>query len=168
MKNILKKGFTLSEVLIALSIIGVVAALTVPQVINNYNEKAFEALELKAKDTLTQAFDIYLSDLGKNKIKTSDFDNKAHIQDFLTHYTRGKAIDFPTDYRGENGGPMTVVGSNNYGCVKTKDSIMICLAPISNTTKFVVFDLNGSAGPNMKNKDLNLSYRYDINGRVYK
>ncbi|MFQ8625693.1 MAG: type II secretion system protein [Candidatus Gastranaerophilaceae bacterium] len=37
MKNY--SGFTLAEVLITLGIIGVVAALTMPSVINNYKEK---------------------------------------------------------------------------------------------------------------------------------
>ena len=36
----MKKGFTLAEVLITLGIIGVVAALTLPSLIQNYKEKA--------------------------------------------------------------------------------------------------------------------------------
>ena len=35
-----KKGFTLAEVLITLSIIGVVAALTVPTLVRNYEDAA--------------------------------------------------------------------------------------------------------------------------------
>ena len=34
-----KKGFTLAEVLITLGIIGVVAAMTMPSLINNYKDK---------------------------------------------------------------------------------------------------------------------------------
>ena len=37
-----KAAFTLAEVLITLAIIGVVAVLTVPALIQNYNEKAWE------------------------------------------------------------------------------------------------------------------------------
>ncbi|MBO5739078.1 type II secretion system protein [bacterium] len=36
-----KKGFTISEIIIALCIIGVVASLTTPQLINNYRKKIF-------------------------------------------------------------------------------------------------------------------------------
>lgn len=38
MKNI-KKGFTLAEVLITLGIIGVVAAMTMPSLVANYEKK---------------------------------------------------------------------------------------------------------------------------------
>ena len=36
----MKKGFTLAEVLITLGIIGVVAAMTIPSLIQSYKEKA--------------------------------------------------------------------------------------------------------------------------------
>ena len=41
MKKILWSGFTLSEALIALAIVGIIVALTVPNVINNYQKKSF-------------------------------------------------------------------------------------------------------------------------------
>ena len=37
-----KKGFTLAEVLITLAVIGVVAAMTIPTLISNINQKAQE------------------------------------------------------------------------------------------------------------------------------
>lgn len=47
----MKKGFTLAEVLITLGIIGIVAAMTIPQVLANYRKKALEA---KLKKTYTE------------------------------------------------------------------------------------------------------------------
>ena len=41
MKMINKKGFTLAEVLITLGIIGVVAALTIPTLVQNYQTKSW-------------------------------------------------------------------------------------------------------------------------------
>ena len=38
-----KKGFTLAEVLITLTIIGIVAAITLPSLLVNVNEKAWNA-----------------------------------------------------------------------------------------------------------------------------
>lgn len=38
----MKNAFTLAEVLITLGIIGVVAALTIPTLVNNYRKKQFE------------------------------------------------------------------------------------------------------------------------------
>ena len=37
-----KRAFTLAEVLITLGIIGVVAAMTIPTLISNYQKKQFE------------------------------------------------------------------------------------------------------------------------------
>ena len=47
----MKKGFTLAEVLITLGIIGVVAAMTLPTVINNVQEKQFHSKFKKAYAT---------------------------------------------------------------------------------------------------------------------
>jgi len=51
----MKKGFTLAEVLITLGIIGIVAALTIPQVVKNYQHKALETAFKKQYSLLTQA-----------------------------------------------------------------------------------------------------------------
>ena len=49
-----KSAFTLAEVLITLAIIGVVAVLTVPALIQNYNEKAWET----AQDVFTKRLEV--------------------------------------------------------------------------------------------------------------
>ncbi len=52
----MKKGFTLAEVLITLGIIGVVAALTIPTLINNYQKKQWVAGLQRGYATLNQVF----------------------------------------------------------------------------------------------------------------
>ena len=49
-------GFTLAEVLITLGIIGVVAALTIPSLINNYKAKRLRTQFLKSYSTIQQVF----------------------------------------------------------------------------------------------------------------
>lgn len=49
------KGFTLAEVLITLGIIGVVAALTMPSLITNYQKKQIVIQLKKAYSTFSQA-----------------------------------------------------------------------------------------------------------------
>jgi prepilin-type N-terminal cleavage/methylation domain-containing protein len=60
MKNLLalktKPGFTLAEVLITLAIIGVVAALTIPTVIRNYQERQTVSALKKFYSQISQAF----------------------------------------------------------------------------------------------------------------
>ena len=52
----MKKAFTLAEVLITLGIIGVVAAITLPTLIANYQKKVLETQYKVAVTTLSQAF----------------------------------------------------------------------------------------------------------------
>ena len=49
-----KAAFTLAEVLITLAIIGVVAVLTIPALIKNYNEKAWST----AQDVFTKRLEV--------------------------------------------------------------------------------------------------------------
>ncbi|MBQ3641749.1 type II secretion system protein [bacterium] len=51
----MKKAFTLAEVLITLVVIGVVAAITLPTMIQNYNEQERAAKVKKAYSTIAQA-----------------------------------------------------------------------------------------------------------------
>ena len=55
MKNKQKQGFTIAEVLITIGIVGVVAALTIPTLIQNSNSKKFSTQFKKALSTLNQA-----------------------------------------------------------------------------------------------------------------
>ena len=50
-----KSGFTLSEVLLTLGIIGVVAAMTVPSLMNSTEDKKLAAAAKKAYNTLQNA-----------------------------------------------------------------------------------------------------------------
>src|SRR5574344_1167569 len=57
-------GFTLAEVLITLGIIGVVAALTIPTLINSYQEKANVSKFLKTYAVLNQAYLMATNEYG--------------------------------------------------------------------------------------------------------
>lgn len=60
----MKKGFTLAEVLITLGIVGVVAALTLPTLINNFRAKALETSFKKADAVLTRAMQTTMFEHG--------------------------------------------------------------------------------------------------------
>ena len=57
-------GFTLAEVLITLGIIGVVAAITLPSVINHYKKKVLSEQFKKSYATLANAYEKAKADLG--------------------------------------------------------------------------------------------------------
>ena len=60
--NSRKIAFTLAEVLITLGIIGVVAAMTMPSLIQHYREKAMVTSLEKFVSTISQAVDLYKAD----------------------------------------------------------------------------------------------------------
>ena len=67
-----KNGFTLAEVLIALVIIGVIAAITVPVLMNNMEEKELKSSLKKNYSILKQFLNNYYIDEGE-KLIPSDF-----------------------------------------------------------------------------------------------
>lgn len=60
-----KLGFTMTEVLITLGIIGVVAAMTLPALINNQRNKALETALKKNYSAILQALDMYQAETGE-------------------------------------------------------------------------------------------------------
>lgn len=58
------KGFTLAEVLITLGIIGVVAAMTIPALVNKYQEKVTVTKVKKMFSTLSNTYELAKIDLG--------------------------------------------------------------------------------------------------------
>ena len=59
------KGFTLAEVLITLLIIGIVAALTIPSVISNYQQQEFKTGLKKAVSVLNEAIQVNIAQDGE-------------------------------------------------------------------------------------------------------
>lgn len=71
------KGFTLAETLITLGIIGVVAALTIPSLINNYNEKQTVAKVKKFYSTMSQAIKLAVEESGEDVVFWAEFASGA-------------------------------------------------------------------------------------------
>ena len=61
------KGFTLAETLITLGIIGVVAALTLPTLIQQHNKKVVETRLMKFYSSINQAVKMAEVDYGDKK-----------------------------------------------------------------------------------------------------
>ena len=58
------KGFTLAEVLITLVIIGVIASMTIPTLMNNTNKQEYVSRLKKTYSTLAQATNRIIADAG--------------------------------------------------------------------------------------------------------
>ena len=68
-----KYAFTLAEVLITIGIVGVVATITIPTLMNNYQKKNWESGLKKAYGTVTNACQAMLNDENTNTILQTDF-----------------------------------------------------------------------------------------------
>lgn len=67
----MKKGFTLAEVLITLGIIGVVAAMTLPSVVNKYQAKVLETGFKKSYANLQNAYIMTKANLGVSNLRAA-------------------------------------------------------------------------------------------------
>ena len=81
----IKKGFSLAEILISLTIIGVVSAITIPILLQKHQEKVTVIKVKKFYSTISQAYESYVYNYGypetwnnfsSQKEATTDFANK--------------------------------------------------------------------------------------------
>ena len=87
LKNKLHKGFTLAEVLITLGIIGVIAALTIPTLINKTTNKELETAFKKNYSMVQNAYKKAYYDNGNIP---PNFDDKTDIDEFFSNFKRAK------------------------------------------------------------------------------
>lgn len=86
-------GFTLAEVLITLAIIGIVATLTLPTLINNYQKTQYVAGLKKEYSAVQQAFKLYMADQGTTDLSQTDLFNKDGSNRFYNSTTRQTVWD---------------------------------------------------------------------------
>ena len=176
-----KAAFTLAEVLITLGIIGVVAAMTLPSLIQNYQKKALATQTQKFYSTMSQAVKQYMADYGVDDLRNTPLavDNYeerespeaiASIRDFATKYLKVvkecKSYDeddnncFAPVYRlWDNSIPderhnfTTRVGWNDTRDYVLADGSVIRIKYAVGPIELYV-DVNGKKGPNRVGYDL--------------
>ena len=84
-----KSAFTLAEVLITLVIIGVVAALTIPNLINKTNKEELRTGLLKAQTTLSDALKLYYSHNGY-KLISGDLEQRGLYEKIKPYFSIAK------------------------------------------------------------------------------
>ena len=172
-----KVAFTLAEILITLGIIGVVAALTLPTLIQNNQKKQFQVGLQKGYSELLQALDAYKNDTGmtltlkdcygettgifKNLIKPylkvlvdcgdsqADSNYDKCVQN--GYYSQDKKHTYKT-YSGKKAAESYF---DDGQLVLTDGSILMFENPLHSTRVFVSIDVNGfKKGPNQWGVDL--------------
>lgn len=139
-----KNAFTLAEVLIALVIIGVIASMTIPSLLNNTNSQEYRTALKKSVAVINQAITLHYALEGKT---VSDFTTSALLRDTL-FARRLNVVSTSTGLAYTGSGTATVV---------TADGIAYSFVPSGSTCDdsgktvcFNVFiDVNGDKKPNV-------------------
>ncbi len=188
---ILKKGFTLAEVLITLGIIGVVAAITAPSLVLNTGMAKVGPSLAKAVTTFENANQTMLVDLESNSITGIDGNNEWDVQNYvrnlsrfmklipdLTHHAK---VPTYTAYKGGNYTPSqagagdTPVEWDDAAYTLDDGSMAFYIMPRTKTNPVdsyanvpsnqligeVYIDINGFAKPNKQAKDIFRFYLYN-------
>lgn len=154
-----KLGFTLAEVLITLGIIGVIAALTIPTLMNQTGQAEYKTALKKAVSALNQAvrMSVALEDFD-----FSDFDNDIETQKPYSMFTsRMKVVDTAPEnfslYDGFGGGSQYTLILNDGIAIAYEAGAEHC----TSSSKCQLFvDVNGPKGPNI------ISTATDTTGRI--
>jgi prepilin-type N-terminal cleavage/methylation domain-containing protein len=175
----MKKGFTLAEVLITLGIIGVVAALTIPGLIANYQKQETVTRLKKIYSTLSQAFKLSEVDHGEysNREKGADItDTNAYFEKYWKAYLKGAEAcstaktcgytsNTPWKYpSGSNWMAWSVGSDSSRTLFRYGDGVVVFQPRNTSITQpdgttvpiyvnYLMVDINGPKGPNIVSKD---------------
>ena len=156
------KGFTLAEVLITLGIIGVVAALTMPALIGNYQKKEITTRLKKTYSIVQQA--IRMSELDNGEIQYwgtissgEDFFNKyfKNYFQYTNKYTSNELWQIAPRklLNGTNYTGTTYAGNNRSYHIMLTDGTLLTLNYDYSNSIWVGIDTNGLSKPNQIGKD---------------
>lgn len=182
-----KTGFTLAEVLITLGVIGVVAAMTIPTLINNYQKTEY-ATKLKKSYSLSSQVLQQLSadmgctgDLACTGLFGVDSNNNTLGSEFVKYFNVAKdcktapgcwADRIIAHYDGSV--PAQYVSVDIYGSYNfiTQDGVSFSISKfdsgncssynggkLNKTCGSLIIDVNGLKGPNFSGRDV---FRYSI------
>lgn len=163
------KAFTLAEVLITLSIIGVIAALTIPALIKTYEEQVYLNKFKKVYSEISQA---YMLAAQENSSTASDWQHPEYV---LKPYLKiieecpQTAGCFPNvTYKGIKGGDVGNIYNASISSYKYRlaDGTSIAIAA-GLATKDITIDINGDKGPNQYGYDAFVITLTDKNGSPY-
>lgn len=183
-----KQAFTLAEILITLGIIGVIAALIIPELINNYKKKQTVTQLQKAISVINQAYKLSFDEVGELSITESkDLDSLEYFNTYWAPYIKAitycKTIkpcgyDTYTPFTQTNGAKSFwyVIEPRLRSTFITPDGYVyvIFLATWQDGTTStkkaesrIIVDINGGAKPNKFGRDVfNLSRTHEAGGGI--
>ncbi len=159
-----KAAFTLAETLITLAVIGIVAAMTIPTLINNYQEKVTIVKVKKIYSVISNAYEMSKIENGdysewgtkEREDKSTIFADKIvpylKINKICGYESKGCFPDITYNYLTNKKWYYIEQDSKAYKFIMT-DGTLIALEEYPNFGK-VFADVNGFKGPNILGKDV--------------
>lgn len=148
----MKNGFTLAEVLITLGIIGIVAAMTIPTLMTNYQKKTTATRVKKAYSEILQA--IKLSEVDNDSIESWNVGNnvsiantKTFVEKYIMPYYKGltlcsEGINYKCGFAvSRNGANYLTINGTSLSFLYRPDKI------------FLIIDVNNKEKPNLIGSD---------------
>lgn len=153
--------------LVTLGIIGVVSAMTVPTLMQNYQKKSYVVQLHKVYNELSQALLQYQTDRNALNLKEAGLTSTNAIDDFIKKYFKivqecdSMSDCFADSYRKMDGTITNSWGSNYKSFVLASGaSVRPIYSLEGNKIINVAVDVNGPKGPNIVGRDLFWLYVY--------
>lgn len=176
----MRKGFTLSEVLITLGVVGIVAVLTIPGVMKNYQNRMYTAQLQKVYSQISDAVQAIMSDEHTDNFKEtsaaaatscSDGNTRANCSQgvpyFFNKYFKSVRKNCLADNSCVNSSSgfyktisnASITGFSGYGtyvyCIQLVSGAALCgFYNPSNHCLSMTVDVNGLAQPNVIGRDV--------------
>lgn len=190
-------GFTLAEVLITLGIIGIIAAMTIPTLVANYQRQQYVTGLQKAYSTTQQMLKMYVVDEGASNIGDTDLFNGNSFSDssvqnavdamIRKYFKVTKVCKLSVDtscqrpYKFLNGSSLITYFSNSiYYTYYTLDGMEFgiyfypsCSPDFTKSGSMkaicghVIVDVNGAKGPNIVGRDLFILSKIGHDGTLF-
>ena len=160
------RAFTLAEVLVTLGIIGVVSAMTVPTLMQNYQRKSYVTQLHKVYNELQQAAQQYMTDRNAVNLREAGLTSTDALSNFVKTYFKvvndcgsDKQPCFAPNYKkisgtdmGQGTGQplnMTIASGASFG-------FGVSSTGSADNSRVAIFDvdINGPQGPNIAGRDV--------------
>ncbi len=165
----MKRGFTLAEVLVTLGIIGVVSAMTVPTLMQNYQRKSYVTQLHKVYNEFQQAAVMYMNDKNALNLTEAGLTSQDNVYTFMNNYFKiVKSCDTFNDCFADSNSYKNLNGSSTKGFTETTKTYVLAsgasIRPWYNKNGDsiinIMVDINGKGGPNIEGRDMFLMCLY--------
>ena len=151
-----KRAFTMAEVLITLGIIGIVAAITIPTLVQRHKSKVIISQLKKSYSELQYVSDCIFNDYGENFFNIVKANDNQGVKNIIMKYYPG-SVDCPDgkcytskgiSYITYTGTSMLAQGSNSnyyFGLAQflTKDGRLVSVGGANDNGRMISVDVNG-------------------------